>query len=100
MSRSERAARASQQASTSSNSEVIDKWKRVGAVARRAEADDSTSSHSMDIENAEERERYLEKKRQDKAEREKIAKTMGLEYFLEMVSRILTCSLTSSHHKC
>lgn len=34
---------------------------------------------------AEEVEKYKQKKREKKAEREKIARTMGLEYFLEMV---------------
>ena len=35
---------------------------------------------------AEDLEKYKQKKREKKADREKIARTMGLEYFLEMVS--------------
>lgn len=59
------------------------RWAHVGAVARRA-GDDDTSESEVDTESQAEAQKV---KRQQKAEREKYAKTMGLEYFLEMVDQ-------------
>ncbi|GAB7356717.1 hypothetical protein MBLNU459_g7422t1 [Dothideomycetes sp. NU459] len=65
--------------------EARDKWKRAGAVAKRAGSDDTSETDGEDHMTREQREQYKRKKREAKAEREKIAKVMGLEYFLEMV---------------
>ena len=60
------------------SSETRDRWRRVGTIANRAGADDTSSS---------ENEASEEVKRDRKREREKYAKVMGLEYFLEMVDQ-------------
>jgi len=60
------------------------RWKRLGAIARRA-GDDDTSDSDVDVGTEEDRAKLKERKRQQKREREKYAKIMGLEYFLEMV---------------
>ncbi|KAI6791005.1 hypothetical protein KC361_g7563 [Hortaea werneckii] len=52
---------------------TLARWKRVGAVVRRADSDDTSSSEGD------------QQSRLKKAEREKYARRMGLEYFLEMV---------------
>lgn len=67
------------------NSLARDQWRRVGAIAQRAGSDDTSESAGDDATDAE-RAALREKKRKAKAEREKLAKMMGLEYFLEMVS--------------
>ena len=95
MSRSEREARASTQISPSGNIQARDKWKRAGDIARRAQSDDTSSSESMTGLDVEERERRLQRKREAKADREKLARTMGLEYFLEMVSHLLVYDFLS-----
>jgi len=61
-------------------------WKRAGAIARRARDDDTSDTEGEQGMSAEDLEKYKQKKREKKADREKIARTMGLEYFLEMVS--------------
>ena len=73
--------------SPTAENQVRDRWKRVGVVAHRAGSDDTSSENGSDLQGADEGERakMRERKRQQKKEREKYAKTMGLEYFLEMV---------------
>jgi hypothetical protein len=64
------------------------KWKRVGEIARRAGADDPESaSETDDDESSEGRAEYRKKRVEDRAEREKTAKMMDLQYFLEMVDQ-------------
>lgn len=58
---------------------VRERWKRVGAVVHRADSDD-TSADDADPNDPERTRRRIQK-----AEREKYARRMGLEYFLEMV---------------
>ncbi|KAG9204019.1 hypothetical protein G6514_001655 [Epicoccum nigrum] len=65
-------------------------WKRVGEIARRAGADDAPDvsySDSDDSRSPEEREEHRKKKGELKSEREKTAKMMDLQYFLEMVDQ-------------
>lgn len=54
-------------------------------VARRAGSDDTSETDGEDGMTEEQREKYRQRKQEAKAEREKMAKTMGLQYFLEMV---------------
>jgi hypothetical protein len=74
--------------SPSPEGQVRDRWKRIGAIAHRAGSDDTSSESESDLQGADEGEyaKMRERKRQQKKEREKYAKIMGLEYFLEMVS--------------
>jgi hypothetical protein len=61
-------------------------WKRVGEIARRAGGDDPEEESSIDEDmNAEERAEAKRRKARQKSEREKTAKMMDLQYFLEMV---------------
>ena len=63
-------------------------WKKIGLIARRAGGDeDSESTNSDDDENRSEQEREERRKRkmEEKKERQKAAKIMDLQYFLEMV---------------
>lgn len=63
-------------------------WKRIGEVARRAGADDPEDvTEDEDEMGSEERREYRKKKAEQKAEREKTAKMMDLQYFLEMVDQ-------------
>jgi hypothetical protein len=63
-------------------------WKRVGEIARRAGGDDPIeSSQDSDEMGSDERRKYKRKKMEQKAEREKTAKMMDLQYFLEMVDQ-------------
>lgn len=62
-----------------------ERWKRVGEIAHRAGADDTSSGSDVIAEDDEERAKLKERKRKQKQEREKYAKVMGLEYFLELV---------------
>ena len=72
--------------SPTSNALMRDRWRRIGTIAHRAGDDDDTSSDGdLESANDEEREKLMERKRTQKREREKYAKIMGLEYFLEMV---------------
>jgi hypothetical protein len=86
LSRDHRAHHASTQASTPGNPIVRDKWKRAAEIAKRAENDDTSSGEDLDDMDPEEREIQLQRRRQAKAERENMARTMGMQYFLEMVS--------------
>ncbi|RMY84746.1 hypothetical protein D0861_06808 [Hortaea werneckii] len=66
--------RAEHHASLGANANpTLARWKRVGAVVRRADSDDTSASEGD------------QQSRLKKAEREKYARRMGLEYFLEMV---------------
>lgn len=65
-------------------------WKRVGEIARRAGADDAPDvSHSEtdDSRSPEERTNQKKRKGEQKSERDKTAKMMDLQYFLEMVDQ-------------
>lgn len=63
-------------------------WKRVGEIARRAGADDpDDASETEDDQSSEERAEHRRKKIEERAEREKTAKMMDLQYFLEMVDQ-------------
>ncbi|KAH0385791.1 hypothetical protein KCU92_g3274, partial [Aureobasidium melanogenum] len=87
MSRDERARHASTHVSTPGNCEAREKWKRVGQIAKHAENDDTSSDEDIEDMNPQERDAYLQRKKEAKAEREKMARTMGIEYFLEMVDQ-------------
>ncbi|KAK5112506.1 hypothetical protein LTR62_004263 [Meristemomyces frigidus] len=63
-----------------------DRWRRAGAIAHRAGSDD-TSEPDQEPMTDEQRKAVRERKKADKAQREKYAKVMGLEYFLEMVDQ-------------
>jgi hypothetical protein len=69
------------------NSEAArQKWKRVGEIARRAGADDpETESETDDDDSPEGRANFRKRRIEERAEREKTAKMMDLQYFLEMV---------------
>lgn len=62
---------------------VKKRWAQAGAAARRAGSDNTSDEDDGHPSQAETR----EQKRRQKQEREKYAKTMGLEYFLEMVDQ-------------
>jgi hypothetical protein len=72
------------------NSEAArQKWKRAGEIARRAGADDpeyiSETDEDDNDDSSDERAEYRKKRIEERAEREKTAKMMDLQYFLEMV---------------
>ncbi|KAJ4350769.1 hypothetical protein N0V95_004446 [Ascochyta clinopodiicola] len=74
------------------NSEAArNNWKRVGEIARRAGADDApdarSESDASDERSPEERTNQRRKKVEQKSERDKTAKMMDLQYFLEMVDQ-------------
>ncbi|KAJ4372489.1 hypothetical protein N0V83_004263 [Neocucurbitaria cava] len=63
-------------------------WKRIGEIARRAGADDAYDApQTDDEESSEEQTEQRKKKEEAKAERDKTAKMMDLQYFLEMVDQ-------------
>ncbi|EAT88363.2 hypothetical protein SNOG_04603 [Parastagonospora nodorum SN15] len=62
-------------------------WKRVGEIARRAGADDPESASETEDETVEGRMEHRKKRFEQRAEREKTAKMMDLQYFLEMVDQ-------------
>lgn len=68
---------------SSTTKRVRDRWAHASAVAKRAGSDDTSESELDNASRASERAR----RRQNKSEREKYAKTMGLQYFLEMVDQ-------------
>jgi hypothetical protein len=71
--------------SDSNNSAPVrERWKRAAAIAHRAGSDD-TSEEETEGETEEEKAASRERRAKDKRQREKFAKTMGLDYFLEMV---------------
>ncbi|KAI4719154.1 hypothetical protein E4T48_04659 [Aureobasidium sp. EXF-10727] len=87
MSRDERARHASTHISSPGNPEAREKWKRAGQIAKHAENDDTSSDEDIDDMSPQDRDNYIQRKREAKAEREKMARTMGIEYFLEMKHR-------------
>lgn len=60
-------------------------WKRIGYITRRAGEDDTSGESQAEDMTAEDMEKRRERKVQLKKEREKSAKMMDLQYFLEMV---------------
>lgn len=64
-------------------------WKRVGEIARRAGGDDPSDASEKEDDklSPEERREQRQRKAKLKAEREKTAKMMDLQYFLEMVDQ-------------
>lgn len=91
MSQKERARYASTQVSTPGNPVARDKWKRAGQIAKHAENDDTSSDEDFEDMSPQDRENHIQRKREAKAEREKMARTMGIEYFLEMVRLRASC---------
>lgn len=71
--------------SNSAVSPVRERWKRIGTITHRAGSDDTSAESDVEVENGEDREQVRERKRRQKKQREKYAKIMGIEYFLEMV---------------
>ena len=61
-----------------------ERWKRAAAIAHRAGSDD-TSESDTEGETEEEKAASRERKAREKQRKERYAKTMGLDYFLEMV---------------
>jgi len=70
-----------------SNSLARQKWKKVGLITRRAGGDEESDTNSEDDQSAPEEEREIRRKRrmEEKLRRQKAAKLMDLQYFLEMV---------------
>lgn len=64
---------------------AAEEWKRLAMVARRAGQDETSETDGEEGMDEKEVQRYRERKRQAKKERDENARTMGLEYFLEMV---------------
>jgi hypothetical protein len=63
-------------------------WKRVGEIARRAGGDDPLDDEEdVDEITEEQRAEYHRKRAEQKRQREKTAKIMDLQYFLEMVDQ-------------
>lgn len=60
-------------------------WKRIGEIARRAGHDDPTDTEDESNMTPEQLEEWKRKRKEARLEREKIAKAMDLQYFLEMV---------------
>ncbi|KAJ4296263.1 hypothetical protein N0V90_006308 [Kalmusia sp. IMI 367209] len=71
-----------EQRSRAASNAARQNWKRVGEIARRAGGDDPVDDMSQD-----EDEENQQTRAQQKAEREKTAKMMDLQYFLEMVDQ-------------
>lgn len=77
-----------EQRERASSTAAREKWKRVGEIARRAGADDPHDDVGPTDED--EPEEWTEQRRKDeesRREREKTAKMMDLQYFLEMVDQ-------------
>jgi hypothetical protein len=91
MSRSQRSPREGTATSAEAHSRAASdaarqNWKRVGEIARRAGGDDpSDPSQDEDDMSPEERAKYKRERARQKSQREKTAKMMDLQYFLEMV---------------
>lgn len=60
-------------------------WKRITEIARHAGSDDVSDTEDEDDMTEEQREEHRRKKAEARREREKTAKLMDLQYFLEMV---------------
>ena len=70
--------------STASNT-ARQNWKRIGEITRRAGHDDPTDTEDEGDMTTEQLEEWKRKRKEARLEREKLAKTMDLQYFLEMV---------------
>lgn len=75
-------------------------WKRAGHIARRAAGEDTSESDGDPGMTEEQREAYRKRKAEAKKEREKTAKMMDLQYFLEMVDSKVKISLTKKWLSC
>lgn len=62
-----------------------DEWRRIAEIARHAGQDDQSSTDVDSHLSGDELEQYRKTKAEQKRERQKYAKMMGLDYFLEMV---------------
>jgi hypothetical protein len=72
-------------------------WRRIGAIATRAGHDDTSDEENEEEMTLEEREEYHRKRHEAKIEREKTAKMMDLQYFLESecsstIPALVSCS--------
>lgn len=84
ISRHDRSVRHSSIPALSGNAAAKDNWRRARVVAQRAGSDDTSETDGEEGMTAEQLEDFRRKKREAKTNRERIAKTMGLDYFLEM----------------
>lgn len=82
---------------TEGESPVRRKWKRAAVAVRQAQNDDTSDTDGEQGMTSDDLERYRERKRTKKAEREEYAQTMGLKYFLEMVSADKSLSDVNRH---
>lgn len=71
--------------SSSASTLARENWKRVGEIVRRAGHDDSTDPEEEDELDGEQYQALQEKRKAAKLERDKLAKAMDLQYFLELV---------------
>lgn len=71
--------------SPTSDAQVRARWKRVETIAHHAGSDDTDSDSDLIGDTPEELAKLKERKKKQKRERDKHAKMMGLDYFLEMV---------------
>lgn len=63
-------------------------WKKIGLIARRAGGDEDSDDDESDVDEnmtVEEKEKLRKRRYEQKMERQKAAKVMDLQYFLEMV---------------
>ena len=79
--------RAERKSLSPTGNDTRERWRKLGAIAQRAGSDDTSSEDESHAQNDAELRKIREHKRAKKAEREKFAKIMGLEYFLEMVDQ-------------
>lgn len=71
--------------SPTSEAQVRARWKRVGTIAHHAGSDDTESDSDIIADTPEELAKLKERKKKQKRARDRNAKMMGLDYFLEMV---------------
>nr|POF07868.1 iq domain-containing protein iqm1 [Quercus suber] len=69
-----------------SNGRARSRWQHVSAITHRAGSDDTSDSDIVGEDDTA-RTRHRETRRKQKLDRERYAKVMGLEYFLEMVDQ-------------
>lgn len=60
-------------------------WNRVNQVAVRAGFEDSSDAEEIENMTEEQRKQYGDRKREERRQREKLARTMDMNYFLELV---------------
>lgn len=77
---------------TEGRSHAKAKWKLASEVTRRARNEDLSETSGEEGMNPEELDLYRKKKAEARADMEKHARMMGLEYWLEMVRHL------ASHH--